>query len=258
MRALVLQSYRTRAVPPWIEACLASVRAWAAAAGHGYEFVDDALFELVPPWFRARCGEQLLPQTDLARLVLLRARLQAGAPRVIWLDADVLVCAPDRLRLDAVDGFAFCAETWLERDPAGALHADRRVNNAAMVMDAGNPVLDFYIHACLANAAHQPPGRIGKLAFGPQLLGQLAQVLPLPVLGAVGMMSPELGRALAAGGGAACAAFAAAHGEPIGAINLCASLVDTVHGLDSAAVAAAVACLTASAGDVINQHLRGR
>lgn len=256
MAALVLQSYRTHAVPPWIETCLASVRAWATAAGHDYEFVDDRLFDLLPPWFRERCGAQLLPQTDLARLLLLRARLAAGARRVIWLDADVLVCAPARLRFDRVDGFAFCAETWLERDPDGGIHVEHRVNNAAMVMDAGNPVLDFYIHACLATAAHQAPGTIAKLAFGPQLLMRLAQVAPMPVLGNVGMMSPVLGRELAVGGGPACAAYAAARGEALGAINLCASLVDTALGIDTAAVTAAIACLTATGGDVINQHVR--
>ena len=42
------------------------MRAWAASAGHAYEFVDDRLFELVPGWFRERCGAELLPQTDLA------------------------------------------------------------------------------------------------------------------------------------------------------------------------------------------------
>jgi hypothetical protein len=254
--ALVLQSYRTHAVPAWIEQCLASVRAWAAAAGHDYEFVDDQLFELVPGWFRERCGAQLLPQTDLARLLLMRARLQAGAPRVIWLDADVLVCAPTRLHLEGVDGFAFCAETWLDRDPAGALRTERRVNNAAMVMDVGNPVLDFYIHACLATAAHRAPGTIAKLAFGPQLLVRLAQVAPLPVIGCVGMMSPELARELATGGGgAACAAYGAARGGAIGAINLCASLVDVDRGIDTATVTAAVACLAATGGDVINRHV---
>lgn len=253
--ALVLQSYRTHDVAPWLAPCLASVRAWAAAAGCGYEFVDDALFELVPAWFRERCGAARLPQTDLARLLLMRARLAAGARRVIWIDADVLVCAPTRFVLDGVRGFAFCAETWLERDAAGEIHADRRINNAVMVMDAGNPILDFYIHACLTNAAHLAPGAVGKLEFGPQLLTRLAQVTPLPVIGCVGMLSPVLARDLATGGGPACAAYARARGQRIGAINLCASLVDADGGVDTATVTAAIARLVETGGDAINRHL---
>ncbi len=46
--ALVLQSYRTHDVAPWIAQCLTGVQAWAAARGYGYEFVDDRLFELAP------------------------------------------------------------------------------------------------------------------------------------------------------------------------------------------------------------------
>jgi hypothetical protein len=61
---------------PWIAQCLTSVQAWAAARGYGYEFVDDQLFELAPAWFRERCGAARLPQTDLARLLLMRARLR--------------------------------------------------------------------------------------------------------------------------------------------------------------------------------------
>lgn len=253
--ALVLQSYRTHDVAPWIAQCLTGVQAWAAARGYGYEFVDDRLFELAPAWFRERCGAARLPQTDLARLLLMRARLAAGARRVIWIDADVLVCAPARLVLDGVRGFAFCAETWLERDARGELHAQRRINNAVMVMDAGNPILDFYIHACLTNAAHLAPGDIGKLEFGPQLLTRLAQVTPLPVIGCVGMMSPTLAHDLAAGGGPACAAYARARGQRIGAINLCASLVGVDGGVDTATVTAAMACLVETGGDAINQHV---
>src|SRR4029079_13839139 len=94
MQTLVIQSYRTRDVAAWISACLRSVQAWAAAAGYRYEFVDDRLFDYAPAWVRERCGKQLLPITDVARMYLLRERLAHGWDRVIWVDADVLVFAP--------------------------------------------------------------------------------------------------------------------------------------------------------------------
>lgn len=251
---LVVQSYRRHDVPAWIARCIVSVRSWAAHAGFAHELVDDTLFELLPGWFRERCGAELLPQTDVARLLLIRERLRAGAGRVIWLDADVLVFAPARLRLEPIGGYAFCAESWIERTADGGVLASRRINNAAMVMEAGNPMLDFYLHACLENAARRPV--IGKLDFGPQLLGQIARVLPLASITSVGMVSPLLGVELARGGGPVCAAFALACGQPIGAANLCASLVGAVPDYDAAAVDAAMDCLETTAGDVINKHLR--
>jgi hypothetical protein len=256
-QTLIVQSYRTHDVPAWIAHCQDGVRRWAAGAGFAYEHVDDRLFDLLPAWFRDRCGELILPQTDVARLVLMRDRLRAGVARVIWLDADVLVFAPQHLRLVPPDGFAFCAESWIDRTPDGGVLATRRLNNAAMVMDTGNPMLDFYLHACLENARHRPV--IRKLDFGPQLLLQLAQVLPLPTIASVGMISPVLALEVARGGGPVCAAYAMACGQPIGAANLCLSLLDATHaaiGFDAAAVERAIECLERTGGDVINAHLR--
>ena len=57
---LVVQSYRTRNVPEWIVRCIQSVVKWAKASGHTYEFVDDTLFDLIPTWYRDRCGVDIL------------------------------------------------------------------------------------------------------------------------------------------------------------------------------------------------------
>lgn len=246
---LVVQSYRTHDVPAYLTRCMASVQAWATASGFAYEHVDDALFDLLPPWFRDRCAGQLLPQTDVARLLLIRDRLRTTA-RVIWLDADVFFFAPQLVAMPPT-GYAFCAESWLERLPDGGLVASRRVNNAAIVMDAAdNPVLGFYLHACLDSAARRPV--IGKLDFGPQMLLSIARVVPLPTLLSIGILSPAVAAEVARGGGPACAAYALACGAPIGAANLCASLVE-----DLAQIGRAMDVLEATGGDVINQHLRG-
>ena len=71
-QTLVIQSYRRVGVPAWLRRCMDSVSDWARQSGFAYEFVDDSLFALLPDWFRERCGDQLLPQTDLARLMLMR------------------------------------------------------------------------------------------------------------------------------------------------------------------------------------------
>ena len=70
---LVVQAYEAGATPGWIDRCMRSVREWAASRGYDYAFTDR-FFGLAPDWFRTRCGSQLGPLTDVARLVLIAIR----------------------------------------------------------------------------------------------------------------------------------------------------------------------------------------
>ena len=114
---LIVQSYRTHDVAPWLLKCMASVKAWADAMGYAYEFVDDRFFDPVPAWYRERCGKQLLPVTDLARLLLIQERFARGWQRVAWIDADILVFDPERFRIDIGGDAAFCRELWTIATP---------------------------------------------------------------------------------------------------------------------------------------------
>jgi len=100
MKTVVYQSYRTRDVAPWLATCQASVRDWAARAGHDYRHYGDELFDRVPDWYRAKAGSLVLPVSDLARLVLARELLAEGYDRTVWVDADLLVFDLD-LRIEA-------------------------------------------------------------------------------------------------------------------------------------------------------------
>jgi hypothetical protein len=259
---LVVQSYRTRNVPEWIARCIQSVMKWAKVGGHHYEFVDDTLFDLLPKWYRDRCGAQILPQTDLARLILMRDRLHKGYTSVIWIDADILIFAHEHLRIESRDGFAFCYEMWIEADGNGSyLTRGPAINNAVMVMDANNPMLDFYIHACQAIVKLHPAGAIGRLDAGTLLLSRLGSVLALPLIQCVGLLSPPITREVAQGGGTLCSMYATAFGRKIGAANLCASLRDVpINGvaLNDAEYACAVDVLERTCGDVINRYLAWR
>jgi len=256
---LVVQSYRTRDVPEWIARCIRSVEEWSKASGHDYEFIDDTLFDLLPAWYRERCGAQILPQTDLARLLLLRDRLRKGYKRVIWIDADVLVFDHDILIINVCDGFAFCYEVWVECDANGSfLTRGPAINNAAIIMDAGNPMLDFYIYACQSIIRKCPPGGVGRLDASTLPLSRLGAVLPLPLIRSVGLFSPPITWQVARGGGPLCAMYAAAFGRKIGAVNLCGSLRGVpVSGvtLTDADYSSAIDTLERTRGNIINQYL---
>ena len=88
---IVYQSYRDEDVPPWIETCLASVRAWSEANAWDYRMFHDEALDLVPDWFRRKAEGRLPVVSDLARLLLARDLLATGYRRVVWVDADVLL-----------------------------------------------------------------------------------------------------------------------------------------------------------------------
>ena len=257
MQTLIVQSYRTAGVAPWVEACLQSVRAWAAAAGYSYEFVDDRLFDYAPDWVRRRCGSEILPVTDLARLYLLRERLQQGWRRVVWVDADVIVFAPRRFALDAAAPYALCREIWLQQRD-GEFATVEAVNNAVVVMTPNQPILDFWIFAAEEILRTHPAGPVDKMIIGTRLLTDLASAMPLRTISNVGLFSPVIVHAIAAGAAGAVRHWARQFGHPIGAANLCASLQDVAAagarvGADE--LQRAVDVLLRTRGDVVNQHV---
>ena len=255
MRTVVCQSHRERDRPPWIDACLSSVRDWAAGRGWSYRFRGDDLFELAPYWFRTKAG-RLTTVTDLARLLWLRDLLSEGWERVIWMDADVLVFAPAAVD-PALDGdHAFGREVWVQRDSAGKLKAYRNVHNAYCRFSTRSPVLDFLIHASLS-VVRRAEAPLAPQALGPKLLGALHSIVGFPLVDSVGAFSPLVLADLAAGGGPALKHMADRTTAPLGAANLCASLSggerDEVH-LDEALYARAIEALLSTGGTVVGRQ----
>ena len=230
MQTLVVQSYRTRDVAPWIRTCLGSVQAWAQGSGYRYEFVDDRFFDYAPDWVRRHCGRQLLPVTDVARMRLIRERLQHGWQRVIWVDADVLVFAPQHFVIDPAASYALCHELWLRVNAAGGIESEEKVNNAVMVLTRDQPMLDFWIFAVEEILRAHSAEEIGPLTASTQFFTDLARIMPLRVLHNVGLLSPPVVRDVAAGGGAIAREWARRFGRPSAAANLCASLQDKAVG----------------------------
>ena len=222
---LVIQSYRTEAVPVWIETCMQSVCDWAHGAGFSYEFVGDEIFDLLPDDYRQAAAGRFPVLTDLGRLLLIRRALEGRFDRAIWVDADVLVFHADCLSVPGNMGYGFCREIWVQpnsRRPY-ALKCYRNVHNAFCFFERGNAFLDFYIHACeriVGAAAGQIPNQI----VGTKLLTALHNMVGLPLLESVGMFSPLVIRDVAAGSGEAASRLRHETSGPLAAANLCSSL----------------------------------
>lgn len=260
LKTIVLQSYRTHSIPNWIGTCLRTAAEWAKDSGFDYLLTGDEFFDYAPAWVRERCGSQIFPVTDLARLNLMLDYLERGYDRAVWLDADVLVFAPQLLRIDTQAGYAFSHEVMLGEMPDGRIHIfDPSINNAVMVFEKNHPMLEFYRFATEAILRHAPPGEIARTAVGPQFLTALQGAMPIERLVSVGLFTPRLMAAIAQNDERLCAAYARQFGYPMGAANLCHF---THHLSDSASrqrldalFDQAVGKLMASGGGILNRYL---
>jgi hypothetical protein len=254
MGTIVFQSFRDERSTAMAR-CLASVEAWAKAHGYAYRFLDDALFERVPDWFRERVAGDLLPMSDLARLVVARELLDEGWDTVAWLDADVLVFDPKGFNIDIAHDYAFCREVWLRRSGADKLLVTEGLHNAVCVFARDNPFLDFYIHAC-ESIIRDAEGPIRSHALGPDFLARMADVIGPRTLPDVGLFSPIVTAAIAKGGGRASEAYRKAFGNPVRCANLCLSFVDRESSgvtLSETILDLAIDRLMGSGGKVLNE-----
>lgn len=226
-KTLILQSYRTENVAPWIHTCLESVKSWAADNRYQYEFIGDQLFEYAPQWLKQRCGHTLLPITDVARLYLLKERLaQPDIDRVVWIDADIIVFAPEYFRLHPTSDYALSREFWISISQSGTIQINKKINNSVMFFTRRQPVLDFLIFSAEEVIRHAPRGQITSLSAGTALLSRLSSVFPVNTVSGATTFSPQVVIDIIRGGGPALAALQGQLKQPIAAANLCSSLVD--------------------------------
>lgn len=227
---LVFQSHKDPLPYRWLRLCLDSVRDWAESCEFDYRFVnDETLFNAVPMALLEKTASQKVIATDLARLRLLQAGLEAGYQAVIWCDADFLIFNPDNFNLPDFD-YALGREVWVQSDEVGKLKAFNKVHNAFLMFRQGNHFLDFYADTAerllRLNQGGMPPQFIG-----PKLLTALHNIVKCPVMETAGMLSPLVIRDLLDGGGKALDLFRLKSRVEIYGANLSCSLIDR-EGLD--------------------------
>lgn len=228
---VVIQSHREPLPQAWLEPCLASVRAWAAARGFDYRFVGDELFDSIDPAIRARTCAQRVIATDLARLHRLGQALADGYACAIWCDADFLVFAPQAFEPPATP-YALGREVWVQADDADRLRVYRKVHNAFLLFRRGNAFLDFYADSA-ARLIGLNRGRMPPQFIGPKLLTALDNLVRCPVMEAAGMLSPRVLEDVLAGGGRALELMLERSDIAPAGANLSASLA-AASGLDEA------------------------
>ena len=245
---LVIQSHRSPLPYTWLAPCVASVQNWAKQESYDYQFIGDALFDTLPQWILEKTRAQKVIATDLARLKCLQQFLSAGYQRVVWLDADFLIFAPDNFQLPApgqlAEKYALGREVWVQPKPAEQkveqkagqeptknkatkFKAYKKVHNAFLLFDAEfgqrNSFLDFYT-AHAERLLEQITGPMPPQFIGPKLLTALHNVVQCPVQENAGMLSPWVINDILAGGGPALTLFRDKSPQPLAGANLCSSL----------------------------------
>jgi len=224
---------------------MASVQNWAKQQNYDYQFIGDALFDTLPQWVLEKTSAQKVIATDLARLKCLQQFLAAGYQRVVWLDADFLIFAPDNFQLpepgQLAEKYALGREVWVQpkpaeqkagqepvRNKATKFKAYKKVHNAFLLFDAQfdqrNSFLDFYT-AHAERLLEKVSGPMPPQFIGPKLLTALHNVVQCPVQENAGMLSPWVIADILAGGGPALTLFREKSPRALAGANLCGSLL---------------------------------
>ena len=226
---LVLQSYREEHVPEWIQACLKSVQSWAEVAGYDYHCAGDVeLLATLTESVRKKLTGRWPMLADIGRLKLMQKALTEGHERVVWMDADVYLFAPEKMRFPEVleNGYAFGREVWVEA--SGKVR--HGVHNAFCLFEQGNPFLDYYIHACERIVAQHSGQHLAPQLLGPKFLKMQYNLLKFPLMDSVAMLSPVVVAELVHEPAKLWEIQREELWDSVGAVNLCHSLLDDALG----------------------------
>ena len=232
-KTLVIQSFHSKPWPKHIERCVSSVQSWANQNKYEYELFGDEVLEILPPDYLKNCFGRWPIITDLARLLLIRDHLNKYAHRVIWLDADTLVFAPDKFNIKINEPHLVGREIWISKKPSKKWNTRKHVHNAFVCFTNASPILDFLIYATDRIVTNLTAPSSPQLV-GPKLYTHLNNLIRFPIMETAGMMSPAVMKDLVAGQGPALNCHFRALKETMAAVNLSRSLIG--HTVDDVLV----------------------
>ena len=214
---------------------MSSVEQWALASGYDYRLLGDELFEAAPDWYMSKVRGRMPIAADLGRLQWAQRFLRGGYDWVIWMDADMLVFAPERLIVDLQQACTFGQEHWVQAKVGapGRWEVRKNIHNAFAAFPAECPVLPFLIDIILRMMRRVDPDHIAPQMMGPKLLSSLHNLAAFDFRPDIGALSPEVMSAISGdvssySGESALQALCTAQPRPLVAANLCASLTPQV------------------------------
>lgn len=231
MKTIVYQSYQGNDIPSWLSICMQTVKDWSEIQGYHYQR-EDNFSDYVPDWYLDKAQGKINVIADLARLEIARKFLDSGYDRTIWIDADVVIFAPDRLIIEPSEDYLLCREVWLDTEDdnwgAGNLFCIQKVTNSLVYFTKNNSFLDFYIYATKSILEKQT-GKLSRLAVSTKFLSNLYEIIELPLFQNMGLFSPLLMHGIVEDRSEILQVYAKALTAPIYAANLCLSFRNQSH-----------------------------
>jgi hypothetical protein len=229
-----------------------SVQSWSKDQGFDYQLTGDESFRLCGEDYLAAVGDNVRSITNLLRLLLVREAHQEGCDRAIWIDADIFIFAPEKLRIALDSRYGFAREVWIAPLRDGYWKAQTGVNNSVFACMKDEPDLEWLIHTLRHVARHR---RIKtNYQVGGDIIKGMRTSLDFQVLEHIGMFSPAVVLSLAKEWEAPVRAQARYHGAPVYAANLCAGAqYDSVVNAEDAL--AAVDALERTHGEIVNRWM---
>jgi hypothetical protein len=226
MKTIVYQSYRGNETPSWLLTCMQTVKNWAEAKGYDYQR-EDNFFDYVPDWYIDKAQGKINVIADLARLEIAKKFLDSGYDKTIWMDADVVVFAPDDLIIDTTEDYLLCREVWLDTQDdknleEGTLFYLKKVTNSFVYFTQNNSFLDFYRYATKSIVKNQTDP-LSRLAVSTNFLSNLYKIMELPLFPNMGLFSPILMQGIVEDRSKVLQLYAKALITPVYAANLCLS-----------------------------------
>ena len=223
----VFQEFQGNQTPSWLSTCMQTVKNWAELKGYDYQKKDNFI-DYIPDWYIDKAQGNINLVSDLARLEMARKFLESGYDRAIWLDADILIFAADKLIIDTTEEYLFCPEVYLETEYGknfgeAPLYCIKQVTNSFTYFTPKSTFLDFYIDAIKSIVKNQTSD-LSPLAVGTRFLSHLNKILKLPLFLNVGLFSPILMHGIAEDKSELVELYAKELIAPVYAANLCFSL----------------------------------
>ena len=199
---------------------------WANQNKYHYKLIGDDILGVLPPKYLQNCFGRWSTITDLARLLLIKKYLNKQMSRVIWIDADVLIFAPRKFNIKVDGDHLIGREVWVSKRARNQWRARRHVHNAFLSFTGSSPLLDFLIYATqqIVEKLEVPAS---PQIVGPKLYTHLNNLIGFSILESAGMMAPAVMNDLIVGKGRALNCHLKALKEPMAAVNLSQSLINT-------------------------------
>lgn len=167
----IIQSYRTKDVPAWIQTCMGSVKQLAETNGWLYKFKGDEFFDLASNKVKRQCENNIYALSDVCRLLWIEKELK-HSQQVIWLDADVMVFRPSAFNITMPNNYGFAHELLFLKDNA----LKYSLNNSVMMFEQkprSIAALTLYLFRSKKILDNYPEGKVPRTAIGPMLLNNL-------------------------------------------------------------------------------------